>query len=133
MCRFRNAACWRSFSSYGLELSSVTVPELGGSSAPRMYSSVLLPLPDGPVIAIASPRDSVSEMPVKISSGPRGVGYDFLMSLAMSMWRSSTATPQPVAGGLPRHRSARRFPPSGRPCNAHELLRHRRRRAPPDV
>src|SRR6267142_2903022 len=42
-----------------------------------MYSRVLLPLPDGPMIETASPRDRESETSETILSGPRGVGYSF--------------------------------------------------------
>src|SRR6185436_18075511 len=86
ICRLRNAACARSPSVNGSCPSRVTVPDDGGSSAPRMYRSVLLPLPDGPMIATASPRSSDSEMPERTVSAPRGVGYDFATSFAISMW-----------------------------------------------
>ena len=55
---------------------SVTVPVVGGSSAPRMYSSVLLPLPDGPMIAAASPGANVSETSDSTDTSPCGDGYD---------------------------------------------------------
>ena len=69
----RKAACSRSPSVKGSWPSSVTVPDVGGSSVPRMYSSVLLPLPDGPMIATAAPRSSDSDTPLRMGSSPRGV------------------------------------------------------------
>jgi hypothetical protein len=39
-----------------------------------MYSSELLPLPDGPVMAAASPAASDSDTSDSTVSGPRGVG-----------------------------------------------------------
>jgi hypothetical protein len=41
-----------------------------------MYSSELLPLPEGPVIAAASPGDNEKDTPARTVNGPRGVGYD---------------------------------------------------------
>src|SRR5437773_7793242 len=52
-------------------------PFVGGSKAPSMYNRVLLPLPEGPMIETASPRDRESEMSESICSAPRGVGYSF--------------------------------------------------------
>ena len=54
------------------------MPEEGGSSAPRMYSSELLPLPEGPVMAAASPGFSENETSEITVSGPRGVAYCFV-------------------------------------------------------
>src|SRR6476619_27457 len=73
----RNAACSRSDNRYGSLPSSGTLPIDGASSPPRMYRSVLLPLPDGPMMATASPRTTANEMSRRILRSPRGVGYDF--------------------------------------------------------
>src|SRR5437667_10390868 len=81
---FRNAASSRSFSRKGLRPSSVTTPDVGGSSAPRMYSSVLLPLPEGPIMEAASPRLSESETPERIGMPPRGEGYSLMRLIASS-------------------------------------------------
>ena len=54
----------------GSTLSSRTVPVVGRSSVPRMCKSVLLPDPDGPVTANASPRSKVSDTPRKTESEP---------------------------------------------------------------
>jgi hypothetical protein len=43
-----------------------------------MYSRVLLPLPDGPVIAAASPGARENVTSDNTRSGPRGVGYSLL-------------------------------------------------------
>src|SRR5579864_8640479 len=80
----RNAASSASFSRNGLRPSSVTEPEVGGSSAPRMYSSVLLPLPDVPMMETVSPRLSERETPERIGRGPRGEGYCLLRLVASS-------------------------------------------------
>ena len=58
--------------------------------APTQYSSVLLPLPDGPVTATASPRFMVSEMAERIRRGPDGAGYSMLTDLTSSTSRGST-------------------------------------------
>ena len=47
-----------------------TVPAVGVSRVPRMCSSVLLPEPDGPMTASASPRCTVSVTSRRIGSGP---------------------------------------------------------------
>src|ERR1035438_10681085 len=71
----RKAASSFSGSRYGSTPSSVTAPEVGGSSPPAIYSSVLLPAPEGPMMAADSPRRRVSEMPASTVRGPRGDGY----------------------------------------------------------
>ena len=43
-----------------------------------MYSSELLPLPDGPVMAAASPGFSAKVASERTVSGPRGVAYCLL-------------------------------------------------------
>ena len=53
------------------------MPLDGGSSAPSMYSSVLFPLPDGPIIDTAEPGGKESETSETIRRGPAGVGYSF--------------------------------------------------------
>ena len=67
--RLRKAARLRSSSAYGSTPSSRTVPALGGSRAPRMCSSVLLPLPDGPTIETLSPASSRRSMPDSTTDG----------------------------------------------------------------
>ena len=49
-----------------------------------------MPLPEGPMTAMASPRSSVKEMPERIVSAPRGVEYDFATSFAINMWNFGT-------------------------------------------
>src|ERR1035438_9794546 len=75
----RKAASSFSGSRYGSTPSSVTAPEVGGSSPPAIYSSVLLPAPEGPMMAADSPRRRVSEMPASTVRGPRGDGYCLAM------------------------------------------------------
>src|SRR2546425_12104953 len=49
-----------------------------------MYSSELLPLPDGPMMAAASPGDSENDTPESTASGPRAVAYSLLRSVTCS-------------------------------------------------
>ena len=56
----------------------------GGSSAPRMYRSVLLPLPEGPVMAAASPGTSDIETSESTATSPSGDGYDLPTLLTVS-------------------------------------------------
>src|SRR5438094_52902 len=77
----RGAASAGAASSNGLRPSSVTVPLVGGSSAPSTYRSELLPLPDGPITAAASPGASVNETPARTVNGPRAVGYALVRSV----------------------------------------------------
>ena len=51
----------------------VIVPLVGVSSAPSRYSIVLLPLPDGPMIAAASPGARVKLALFSTSTGPAAV------------------------------------------------------------
>src|SRR6185503_6167018 len=87
--------------SNGFCPSSVMVPCDGGSSAPSMYRSELLPLPEGPVIAAASAGDSGKVTSDSTVNGPRGVGYCLLtpetLSTADLRWPGdwSTRRPQP--------------------------------------
>ena len=53
--RLRKAASSASARAKGLRAEEDTVPEVGGSSAPRMFRSVLLPLPEGPITQSDSP------------------------------------------------------------------------------
>ena len=55
----RNAA--RSFSDIALiaSPSNRIIPESGTSSAPSMFNSVLFPDPEGPMIAVNSPRSTL--------------------------------------------------------------------------
>ena len=62
-CRLRNAASSASSSANGSSPPSRTLPEVGGSSVPRIDSSVLLPDPLGPRIARFSPRRSENDTP----------------------------------------------------------------------
>src|SRR4051794_9834736 len=81
----RNAASSFSLSWNGSRPSSLMEPELGGSSAPTIYSSVLLPEPEGPMIAAESPRFSEKFTPERIARGPRGVAYSLVMFETSSM------------------------------------------------
>ena len=56
-----------------------------------MYSSVLLPTPDGPMMAAASPRFMESDTPASTVSGPRGVGYSLVTSEISSMDQATAA------------------------------------------
>src|SRR5882762_4897888 len=49
-----------------------------------MYSNELLPLPDGPMMAAASPGDSENDTPESTASGPRAVAYSLLRSVTCS-------------------------------------------------
>src|SRR5579859_5898090 len=80
----RNAARSFSFSRNGFRPSSMTAPEVGCSSAPRIYSSVLLPLPDGPMMETASPGLSISETPERMRMGPCGDWYSLMRFVASS-------------------------------------------------
>lgn len=55
------------------------MPALGSSRPTRMRKSVVLPIPLEPTIAIRAPRGMLSEIPEKISSGPK----DFARSEAV--------------------------------------------------
>src|SRR5687768_17984519 len=50
-----------------------------------MWSSELLPLPDGPVMAAASPGANAKVTSDRTVSGPRGVGYDLPTLETLSM------------------------------------------------
>src|SRR5690348_5912351 len=84
MLVFLKSASAVSASSNGFRPSSVIVPCDGGSSAPSIYRRELLPLPDGPVIAAASPGESVKLTSDSTVSGPRGVGYCLLTPETLS-------------------------------------------------
>src|SRR4051812_35559912 len=73
----RNAASFASSSANGSIPASRTLPEVGGSSVPRIDNSVLLPEPLGPRMATFSPLRSDSDTPERIRSGSAGVGYSF--------------------------------------------------------
>src|SRR5258708_13642283 len=49
-----------------------------------MYSNELLPLPDGPMMAAASPGVSENVTPDSTGSGARAVGYSLLRSVTCS-------------------------------------------------
>src|SRR5688572_7389786 len=51
-----------------LEPSRKTSPDVGRSSRPRMWSSVVLPAPEGPIKARRSPARSSRSTPCRISS-----------------------------------------------------------------
>src|SRR4051812_40300260 len=82
---FRNAASLSGDSRNGSTPSSVTVPRLGGSSAPSRYSRELFPAPEGPMMAAAAPGARENETSDRTVSGPRGVGYDFVRPETSSM------------------------------------------------
>ena len=66
--RQRESAAWdRKSSSSPLK---ATRPSLGRSSPPRIFSSVLLPEPLGPVMATASPSSRVNSQPCRTSTSP---------------------------------------------------------------
>src|SRR4051794_6730372 len=73
----RNAASFASSSANGSIPASRTLPEVGGSSVPRIDNSVLLPEPLGPRMATFSPRRSDNDTPERIRSGSAGVEYSF--------------------------------------------------------
>src|SRR4051794_19149829 len=73
----RNAASFASSSANGSIPASRTLPEVGGSSVPRIDNSVLLPEPLGPKMATFSPRRSDSDTPERIRNGSAGAGYSF--------------------------------------------------------
>src|SRR5688572_6654840 len=77
MRALRNFASSGSESANGSVPSSATLPPVGRSSVPRMCSSVLLPDPDGPITATASPRSSLMLTPRSTDSAPERVGYSF--------------------------------------------------------
>jgi hypothetical protein len=57
----------------GLFRRRETVPELGIRCTDDMQGRIF-PLPDGPIMATASPSDNRNEIPERTWSGPRGVG-----------------------------------------------------------
>src|SRR3954470_9079000 len=89
----RNAASFLSSSENGSVPPSRTVPDVGGSSVPKIDSSVLFPEPLGPRIATFSPRHSSNETPERIRRGSAGVGYSLMISSTMS----SAAAPSFIA------------------------------------
>src|SRR6185295_184669 len=102
--------------SNGFFPSSVIVPCDGGSSAPSMYKSELLPLPEGPVIAAASPGESVKLTPDSTVSGPRGVGYCLPTPETFNtadLWRDEPPTRTPRSDE----------PPTARSCSEHARRR----------
>ena len=62
-----------SLSENGFRPPNSTTPELGGSSAPRMYNKVLFPHPEGPTIDADSPLESLKLMSVRIERAPFAV------------------------------------------------------------
>ena len=88
-----------------------------------MYRSELLPLPDGPVIAAASPGESVKLTSDSTVSGPRGVGYCLptpeTFNTADLHWRDESPTRRP--------RSVE--PPTARWCSERARRRTRDPRA----
>ena len=59
-----------------------------------MYSSELLPLPDGPVIAAASPGAIENDTSDSTVSGPRGVSYCLLTFSTCSTVRRRMRPPR---------------------------------------
>ena len=49
----------------------VSVPDVGSSSRPRMFSNVDLPEPEGPMTAMTSARPSVRSRPSSTTRGPK--------------------------------------------------------------
>src|SRR5687768_14731422 len=60
------------------------VPRVGVSNAPARYRNVLLPLPEGPMIATASPGASDKSTPSSTGTGPAAVSYCFETFSALS-------------------------------------------------
>src|SRR5262245_3722793 len=94
-------------------------PEDGRSSPPSAYSRELLPLPDGPVIAAASPFAIENVTSVSTSSDPRGVEYDLQTRSTTKVEPAAfMVTPWPPAVGRERaHRPRRGVRRSGQPCS----------------
>ncbi len=63
MCRLRNADNASSPSPETSRPSSTQAPEVGRSSSPMMFISVVLPLPEGPMIDITSPARTSRSTP----------------------------------------------------------------------
>src|SRR3954470_6784593 len=80
------------------------VPELGRSRQPTTFSSVDLPDPDGPTIAMASPRSTVRSTPRRAWTG----GSEPYVRL---IWRNSTTGAPAIAGRADA--SARASGPTG--------------------
>src|SRR6516162_6622049 len=87
----------RSFSERVVKSAPLTrtLPPVGASSPPRRWSSVLLPLPDAPTIAMRSPRAMASSTPSRTGTCSGPVTYVFLRP-----WHSSTAVDDGAAGSL---------------------------------
>ena len=73
IARLRKAASSGSGRERGSSPSSVTRPAVGGSSVPRTWSRVLLPLPEGPMMQSDSPGPFEKDTSTRIGRGPRGV------------------------------------------------------------
>jgi len=82
---FRNRACSASFNSHGETPSNTNCPVVGGSSNPSMYSSVLFPLPDGPMIDNASPSCKSMSTLSSTGTGPAADSYVFEIARACNM------------------------------------------------
>src|SRR5262245_9924920 len=90
----RNAASFLALSANGLVPSKRTLPDVGGSSVPRIESSVLFPEPLGPRMARFSPRRSEKVTPDNTRTGSAGVGYPFtILSTTSSAVADSFAIP----------------------------------------
>ncbi len=74
MERLRKAASLGSGRAKGSTSSRRTVPAVGVSRVPRMYSRVLLPEPEGPMTTRDSPRPRSRSTPRSTLSGPLRVG-----------------------------------------------------------
>ena len=53
--------------------STRALPEVGESSPPRMLMSVVLPEPEGPMMAIHSPSSMVKETPSRAQTLPKSL------------------------------------------------------------
>jgi hypothetical protein len=62
-----------------------TVPLVGVSMQPRMESSVVLPLPDGPIKSVNSPPVTVRLTPLSASARPGPLPRNFTTSTASSI------------------------------------------------
>src|SRR6266851_359171 len=98
MCRLRKSARSRSDRAKGSLPSRRIPPIVGRSSVPRMCSSVLLPEPDGPITARASPRCNSRLTPRSTDNGPLRVGK----SLPRFSTRNDMGRPVPRVAGQER-------------------------------
>src|SRR5262245_33167791 len=93
ICRLRALASCLSSSVVRSWPSSNTLPELGRSSVPMMFSNVLLPEPDGPMIAADSPLARSSVIFRNTSTGGALSSGSYRLLTSMSFKSGSVAMP----------------------------------------